>query len=577
MKAQKQFTILIKNNCIWLLLMLLVPSVSYAVYDLPNTNSDWPSNSRQIKWSAGSDQWNGGSLPNYSSVTCSGLATGTVDQTSKINTCIANAANDSAVYIPAGTYKVDGQIKLKNRVVLRGAGASATTLNLGSGGGISAGGGSITPSLQYNAHVAGYNISGTPKKGDTTLTIANSGDAAVNDWIAIYSDSDPSIVNSGGCNWCGENSPYHLMQQIVQITQKSGTTITISKPLYFTPYTDPEFKKYTFGVQRAGIENIKLSTTADIGSGSIIDFSNALQCWVKGVETYGTGSSSGSAHVKLRYSYGCEIRDSYFNYGRSSASGANYGIAIMQVNSDHKIENNVLRHNRHSVVFEGGGSGCAVLYNYMDDNYTDDLTFLGNSRFNHGAHPFMNLFEGNIISAIAGDNVWGSSSHITVFRNWIWGSETGTGVPSYPPGYGYVAINLEDDQRYYNFVGNVLGASGKRAVWANAALRDENPYASYSSPIVYSYAANSGATSINHGNYDYKTSGVAYWEGGADHALKASMYYSSTPSFLANYPFPLLGPDVSGIANNNPAKDRYEGKSAPVSDSPAPPRNLGIQ
>jgi hypothetical protein len=578
MKTHKQVIQSIQNIAVSLLIMLLIPSISFAVYDLPNNDSDCPANCRRITWSAGSDIWNGGTLPKYNSVTCTGLVTGTADQTAKINTCITNAANDTAVYIPSGTYAVNGSIKLKSRVVLRGAGLGSTILNLGSDGNISATTGQITPSLSYGAHVAGYKISGAPRKGDTNLIISNSGDAAIGDWIAIYSDNNSSLpVDAGGCNWCGENSPFNLQQQIVQITAKSGTAITINKPLYFTLGAAPEFKKYTFGTQRAGIEDLKLNTVADIGANSIIDFANALQCWVNGVETYGTGSSSGSAHVKLRYSYGCEIRNSYFHFGRSSASGANYGIAIMQINSDHKIENNVLRHNRHSIVFEGGGSGCAILYNYMDDNYTDDLTYLGNSRFNHGAHPFMNLFEGNIISSIMADDIWGSSSHFTLFRNWIWGDETGTGVPSYPPGWGYVAINIVSSNTYYNVVGNVLGASGKEAVWSNATVRGGDIYASYNQPMVYSYYTDSATTSINHGNYDYKTKGVAYWEGGADHVLKPSMYYSSAPSFLAGYSWPLLGPDVPGIVNNNPAKDRYEGKSPTGIDAPNSPRNLSIQ
>ena len=569
MRISIQLSKITKINLI--LLLVLVPSISFAVYDIPSN--------RTTTWIAGSDIWNNGTLPIYPSVTCSGLQTGTVDQTSKINACIANALDQTAVYIPAGNYQVNGVIKLKSRVVLRGAGASATTLNLGAGGSVSTSGGSISPALSYQAHVTGYGISGAPVKGATSLTITNSGDASVNDWIAIYSDNGPDVTavgTNGTCNWCGENSTYHLQQQIVQIVAKSGTSITISKPLYFTLGSNPEFKKYNFGVQKAGIEDLKLNTTADIGAGSIIYLNNALYCWVKGVETCGTGGNSNSFHVQLNYSYGCEIRDSYFHDGRSSASGANYGIAVIQVNSDHKIESNVLRHNRHSIVFQGGGSGCAVLYNYIDDDYTDDPTFLGNARFNHGAHPFMNLFEGNIITAIAADNYWGSSSHFTVFRNWIWGDQTGTDVPNYPKKNGFAAINLKENQQYYNFVGNVLGSSGKLAVWSNATLRGADEYASPSQPIVYSYYGNSGDTSINHGNYDYKTLGVAYWEGGSDHVLRTSLYYSSKPSFLANYPWPLLGPDVPGFVNENPAKDRYEGQSS-AGGSIAAPKGLRIQ
>ena len=49
---------------------------------------------------------------------------------------------------------------------------------------------------------------------------------------------------------------------------------------------------------------------------------------------------------------------------------------------------------------EGGGSGIAILYNYIDDNYTDDTTYLGSARANHGAHPYMNLYEGTSIRTL---------------------------------------------------------------------------------------------------------------------------------------------------------------------------------
>ena len=37
----------------------------------------------------------------------------------------------------------------------------------------------------------------------------------------------------------------------------------------------------------------------------------------------------------------------------------------------------------------------------------------------HGAHPFMNLFEGNVYPNFEFDFAHGSSSHNTLFRNYI--------------------------------------------------------------------------------------------------------------------------------------------------------------
>ena len=549
---------------------LFFPLQTWAVYDLPAA--------RKITWQTGSDIWNGGVLPNYPSVTCSPLyGNGTTDDTSRINACIAAAAANTAVFIPAGTYLVNGQINLKNNVVLRGAGASSTILK--GTPHITTPGGSVSPALKYNNNVVGYLLSGSPQKGDTTVTLQTSSQASVGDWISIGSDNDPSYVSATGslglCAWCGENSPYHVLQQIVQVTAKNGSVITLSKPLYSTLFTTPQFKRYTFGVKYAGVENLKLDGTGNLGATPFINLSNALFCWVKGVETNNTGSSSGSSHVRLQYSYGCEVRDSYFHDQRSGASGAGYGIHVYFINSDHKIENNILRHNRHSFTLEGGGTGCAFLYNYVDDNYTDDLTYLGSARFNHGAHPYMNLFEGNIISHITADDYWGTSSHFVAFRNWLWGDETWSGVPGSLPSSGYVAIDVWNLNTSYSFIGNVLGITGKHANWADASIRPsgDGAYASASSPVVYGYDPTPSSTSINHGNWDYKTQGVAYWEGGSDHVLKNSMYYESQPAYwCSETPWPSIGPDVSSNVNDVPAKRRYDGIGCTSTGVPPPPK-----
>jgi len=581
------------------------PLLAQSPYDLPNDNNGCPANCRQIPWSVGSDQWNGGSLPSYTQSSCSGLAgDGKTDDGPAIQNCINKASSNTAVFVPAGTYLINSAVRLKNNVVLRGAKPSglpflptadsaATTFNLGASGWLTtqnfSASSNLTPPTTYGCNPASgcvpYHLSGTPQKGNTTVTIS-SGSVSSGQWIAITSDDDPTLVSSTGedgfCQWCGANNGYQTMQQIVQVTGVNGSILSLTRPLYYKLYNNPSYRIITFPTQKAGFENFRVNVTGDIGAGQIITLQGCLYCWVKGVETYNTGSSSGSAHIELDYSYGAEIRDNYVHDGRSSASGANYGIYFQFINSDHKLENNIMRHNRHSVVYQGGGSGTAVLYNYIDDDYTDDLTYLGSARTSHGAHPYMNLWEGNVASHVAADDFWGTSSHFVFFRNWLWGDETGNGVPGSPPSSGFDAIDIYPMQTYYSFVGNVLGITGMHTNWSAATLRGFNEYASPSAPIVYSYGGASGSipsantTSLNHGNYDFKTNGVAYWEGGSNHTLKNSMYYSSKPAFFGNCVWPAFGPDLSPITNKLPAKARYEGdpSCSGGSGAPAPPTNL---
>jgi hypothetical protein len=582
-------------------------------YTLPNNNAGCPSTCRQIPWKTGSDLWNGGTLPVYSSqVTCSAaVGDGTTDNTNAINACITAAASGSAVYLPSGKFYINGTVRLKSNMVLRGSGPGTIILE-GSNGWLTTQNFShstnITPATNYNQIPSTYTLSGSPQKGDTTLTIG-SGTVSVGTWIKVFGNDNPSLISDpgGSCNYCADDTGAYLMQQIVQVTAinsgtgGAGSVITISQPLYYTPYTpavtisnpsgtEPAGAKYNiinFPTQKAGYEYLHVVATGDIGSGQIITMQGCLYCWVKGVETQYTGSNSASAHIQMSYSYGNEVRDCYSHEQRSGASGSGYGIYIMFTNSNHKIENNILRHNRHGIIWEGGGGGEAVLYNYVDDQYTDDLTYLGSARPNHGAHPYMTLFEGNIFSHVAADDFHGSASHFVFFRNNMWGDESNDNggcsyitpsptcgnVPSFNAGgmSGFDAIDVYTLNTYMSFVANVLGRTGMHANWAAATLRGFNEYGTNSSPIVYSYAGpvssvpSTDSTSINHGNYDFKTNGVAYWEGGSNHSFSSSWYYSSKPSFLGSKPWPLIGPDVtggnlsgtSGLVNTNPAFDCY--------------------
>jgi hypothetical protein len=88
-------------------------------------------------------------------------------------------------------------------------------------------------------------------------------------------------------------------------------------------------------------------------------------------------------------------------------------------------------------------------------------------------------------------------------------------------------------------------------------------------PVVYAFgcAANTGgtfdsavrSTAILHGNFDYKTNGVADWDGGSTHALKTSMYYTSKPGFFGSCAWPAFGPDLLSMVNQIPAQSRYNG------------------
>ena len=178
----------------------------------------------------------------------------------------------------------------------------------------------------------------------------------------------------------------------------------------------------------------------------------------------------------------------------------------------------------------------------------------------------MNLYEGNLASKFRADFTHGSSSHGLAFRNWFRGERTDKITPGLST-WGYWAVDDQFKNNYYTFVGNVLGspswttgtvtASGNCGVGGKVAFRfgcDGNP-GGFASPTAFN-------TAIRHGNYDYITDGVANWDGGANHTLKPSMYYSSKPAFFGSCAWPAFGPDLPAITNTLPAKARFEGSPA---------------
>jgi hypothetical protein len=578
---------------------------AHAVYDLPNNDTDCPANCRQIPWVAGSDLWNGGSLPLYTSIPCAGLTegNGSTDNTARIQNCLNSLGPNQAALIPPGMYYVNGTITITSNKVLRGSGSAncaqgtwltatfhgdagaqsaCTTLKLGPGGGINLGNNDVrgTPGA----------LSGGYTKGSTAIVATSASGISVNDWIIVYENQGDTAIpvtwtgENGNCTWCGEsNATGHLMSQIVQVTGVSGNTLTLSRPLFYTFKfnLNPGFRQLTFSVQKAGVESIKLWGSVNTRTAPHINMDGALFSWIKNVETYNTPDVAKAYPILMEYSYGNEVRDSYFHYGQGNSGDRNYGIGLLFSNSDHKIENNIYRENRHSFSQEGGGSGIVFLYNYIDDDYTDDLSYLGSPRSNHGAHPYATLYEGNVISHFVADDIWGSSSHQVLFRNWIWGDESGnfSAFNGTTPNWGFAAVELAWDQNFYSLVGNVLGVTGLHTNWATASVFSAacGWSSSRTTPRVYGLGCDSSgggtynstvrASTILHGNYDYKTQGVAFWDGGSDHALKNSMYYVAKPAFFGSAAWPPFGPDIAGLVHPIPAQLRFSGTGIAPSGS----------
>lgn len=582
-------------------------------YDIPNNNADCPGNCRQVPWQTGTDQWNGGVIPTYTAwiwgesaapAACKTTLTegnGTTNNGTLIQNCLnALTVDHPAIKLPAGIYYTSVNITVPSNRELQGSGAfnclQGRFLNDTFHGDTTSGGAMACTTIKLGA--AAHVILGSSKptmaaaktltvssatKGTTQLTVTAHG-LVQGDWFSVYENSDPALLPLGndGCTWCGNDNGLSLIQQYNQVTSVvDANTFNMLRPLYYTYITGQGasiMKVNSWNHTKNGVRDLKVWLSGD-NTSTIIDMRGTLYSWIKGVETFdaSTSNSQPSGHVFLQMAHGAEIRESYFHHGRSLISGRGYGIFHMMWNSDHKIENNAIRDTRHPLAFEGGGSGEFIGYNYLTDNWQqDDTTFLGQAVGNHGPQPMFNLWEGNYASNVEFDDVAGGSDHIVMFRNWLIAKNDCTSYPCTDgppsaPNWGFFGYDAAGTIRYHAAVGNVLGNSSWTG--SNSALRPTTAgqcgtYNDNGWGVAYdigcvdygaSYDAAAWNTFLAHGNYDYFTDGVAYWQGGANHTLKESMYYASKPSFFGSCAWPPYGPGTGGapLTSNLPAKEWY--------------------
>nr|MBC8527106.1 right-handed parallel beta-helix repeat-containing protein [Candidatus Cloacimonadota bacterium] len=172
---------------------------------------------------------------------------------------------------------------------------------------------------------------------------------------------------------------------------------------------------------KTGIEDLKIQRCG-IGedSGKTIVISSSDNCWVKGVEsTQASGHhiliTNNSTHIDI---HGC-----YIHHAKDYVGGGHgYGVWITHNSSLCLIENNIIRHLRHSMIVADGAFGNVFGYNYSDDIQDSGFWDLGDICL-HGhcgtdIGPFKNLFEGNNCWYIDVDDQWGvNGDYNTFLRN----------------------------------------------------------------------------------------------------------------------------------------------------------------
>jgi hypothetical protein len=534
---------------------------------------------RRITWTPGV----AGGIPSRTTV-CATLSPSGGDDAAAIATAITNCPADQVVQLTAGIFSIAGYFNVNKSVTVRGAGPNNTILVITGTGSqrISMGGsGGMTDSI---ALTSGY------ARGSTSITVADASSLSPGDFLLIDQLNDNStttvsnVGTGGACGWCndlddGSGDGTRALGQLLHVTGKSSNTLTIEKGLYwnYVASAGPAVRKLNSMVDRAGMEDLQITQGNAYPVKTLLNMFHCSNCWVKNVEL----KNGRNRHLEVTYSYQFEIRDSYFHIAKSYGQDYGYCVSLWDGSTDGLIENNIMATCLLAVAFNGPCSGNVIAYNYSTDvRYTNQSKFQEGDFATHGAHPYFNLFEGNLGIMAQHDNYWGSSSHNVWFRNRLLGWQPGRTDDL------HVAL-IDAQQTYVTFVGNVLGSPDITPSYVRYETENLTASCYSNAPDIYKLGYQGGTgdcsaagndpsvklTMLRHGNYDYYNKAVLWDPNIADQSIPASLYLNGKPDWWGSLPWPAVDPlaDPSTFKSITiPAKRRYEQRPTAPKILPAP-------
>lgn len=599
--------------------------------------------SRATTWAGNA----GFTIPSYSTpcATQPSLTAGSGNaaaNTAAINNAIASCTSgQNVVNLPSGTYYVAGfNYQGKSNVVVRGAGPNSTYLydtppSTGCYGYTAAGfcmGGNalyaqssnVQPGQPTVCSFTGTNgVVGTYTQGATSVILNSCGskppvglilvldqadDGADNGgiWLCSGYDSVPSprcIQNGLNQNADGRviSGVQYSSQQEVVITSVSGSgsgpyTVGISTPFFFNHFRSsqtPGAWWATSNIMLDGLENLTLDHSTDTSTtiGGLIIW--CYQCWMQNVRSV-NGLEN---HIDMISDVQPVMQNNYF-YGNQHSGSESYCVQMLEV-SGGLVQNNIMQ-NTTSPDIKDAVTGSVVAYNYTP--YINFGNYLQGIYGSHNSGSAFNLLEGNSTTEFLGDDVWGTSDLITIFRNQATGWQPGYTNQTFP-------FSLNSGVRAVNIIGNVLGQPGYHTQYQAYATSTTGgaytltsggstaPGAGNVNQSIYELGwSDTGglgvcttppvcdpltfSTLMRWGNYDTVQNAVT-WSStesspGAvpyvnanstpsSHTLPTSFYLSSRPSWFRSVAYPPYGPDVTSGTAGMCTSGTYKGLEATAS------------
>ena len=483
---------------------------------------------------------------------------GNVDASSAIENAIDNCPDGMAVYIPSGTYRLDNRIyrAYASNITIRGAGTGKTILKAGS----SVSQMILLGTADWPRPTTGIAITDGAIAGSTVVTVSNTSSITVGNLVRIEQNDLPYVISVSA-----PTTNNKLLSATFRVVSKTSTTVTVTPPLPFTFTESPTLIQYSIPpLENTGVEDLTIDCNAQCGIGIEID--QAYGCWVKNVEIL---NSTNRQMFFVCFVSG-EVRH---NYTHSVTSGGpnHEGIDFYEDCSFNLIEDNITYNGGFPGIIlgdsKGGCAGNVIAYNFcynVDTGYPNTAGM--DISVSHGPHNLMNLVEGNIAGGFGSDGYFGSTSHITVLRNWFTATH-----PTCTD--NLISVNIGRWNNYFNLVGNILGTS---EFSSNGLFQPESPF-SYSDQVIYKLGfpnmGNNGFTGtwgptnppsyigqyangnnlqeldlnvknsmIRHGNYDYKNNLILWDSTITDHNIPVSYFRSTKPDYFCSLLWPAFDP-----------------------------------
>jgi hypothetical protein len=513
-----------------------------------------------------------------------------------INQFLLWCPSNQVVYLNAGTYTIDANGLLfgdiwnsffstegHNGVVLRGAGPGKTVMHINSPIHVSCNNmwsGAIPTSGAYLWN-SGY------AQGTTSITVdpgAAANGLAAGDLIMLTQENDINLVEIGGTTspqiifTDANGKDCNQIQWVKVVSLVNGTNLTIYPGVYMTNYqaslhpqiiwNGPLWQSTLNNSMMIGIEDMTIDGQNGWASFAVIEFDFSYNCWVRNIDF----TNVPYAAVKFIHSAHGAVEDCYIHNSNTGGAAESYGVNPC-MSSDILVENNIFYKITSPLLLDAGVSGCVSAYNYCTNMiYGLSPGWMSPSFNSHGAHPSMNLTEGNIGTGASFDIIHGSSSHNTVFRNYLYGYETNLN------NYGSWGLNntfpvsVMSSNRWITFIGNVLGTDTYHTNYQVDALSFPTNYwngqaaPNLRSIYILGYYGDYGgtdstdlmtqATLTRDGNYDYATHSTK-WDD-TPQTIPTSLYLAAQPSWWSNsVPFPPIGSDLTPMVSAIPAQLRF--------------------